>query len=101
MQLILEGCHHSEIAPTTAHPPEEVRVLDRTGGKLLALGRYHINREQVVAGQTVAAGQPAYPATQGEAGNAGAGNQPSGGRQTRGLRLLVEFRPGQTRLGAG
>ena len=65
------------------------------------VGGDHLHRQQVVAGQTVLAHEPADPAAEGEAGDTGVGHDPTGGGQPEPLRRLVQLAPQQTRLRPG
>src|SRR5262249_54732748 len=100
MQLVLEGGNHAEVAATTPEAPEEVRVLAGADVAELAVGGDEIGGNEVVAGQTVPARQPANTAPQGEAGNAGVGIGTAGGSQAESLGFMVEFTPLDAALSA-
>src|SRR5688500_13950394 len=51
-------------AATTAQGPEEIRVLFRAGAQRRAIRIDQVNGEEVVAGETVLAGQEPEPATE-------------------------------------
>jgi hypothetical protein len=99
VQAVLQRGHHAEVAAAAPQPPEQVGVLVLAGGDELAIGGDHVGRQQVVAGQAALAQQPADPAAEGEAGDAGAGHQAAGDGQAERLGLVVELRPRDPGLG--
>ena len=64
MQLELEGSDDPEIAPSTAHTPEQVGVLAGTGSEHPSISRDEVHRQQIVNGQSVLAHEPAQTAAQ-------------------------------------
>ena len=101
VQIELEGGDDAEIASAAAQAPEEVGVLRRARGEDLAVGGDHLGRAQVVAGQAVLAHQPADPAAQREAGDAGGRDQAPGSGESVLLGRRVELPPGDAALGGG
>ena len=89
---------HAEVAAAAPQRPEQVGVFLLAGPHQLTVGRYHLGREQVVAGQPVLAHQMADAAAQREATDPGRGNQPARGRQPMDLGLMVEPPPGHAAL---
>src|SRR5438132_5666721 len=98
MELVLEGGDHAKVPAATPHAPEEVSVFRGAGREQLAVGRHHIDREEVIGSQAVPACQIAPTATEGESGDAGCGDLAPGGGQAKRLGLVVELAPGQARL---
>ena len=66
VQLELELGHDAEVAAATAQPPEQLGVLLRRGAHDLAIRGDQLERDHVVAGQSVLAGEPAHAAAQGQ-----------------------------------
>jgi hypothetical protein len=93
VQLILEGRDDTEVPATAAHTPEEVSMLGGARGPHLAIGRDDVDRDEVIGREAVLASQPAYPAAQGQARNAGIRAGAPGGGQTERLGLMVEVDP--------
>jgi hypothetical protein len=71
VDLELERRHHAEVAAAAADGPEQVAVLVRVGGELVACGRDHRGRDEVVDREPVLAAEPAEAAAEREAGDAG------------------------------
>ena len=90
MDLKLERGDDAEIAAAAAHAPEQVSVLTFAGGVQYTVGGDDVNRGQVVEAQAVLAAQPAKPAGQGQAADAGRRNEAAGRRQPVDLRFAVE-----------
>ena len=101
VQVELEGGDDAEVAASAAQAPEEVGVLRRARGEDLAVGGDHLGRAQVVAGQAVLAHQPADPAAQREAGDAGGRDQAPGGGEAVLLGRGVELPQVSAALGGG
>src|SRR6202034_546996 len=66
-----ETCDDAEVAATAAERPEQLGILLRRGRDDLTGGEHHLELGEIVAGQPVLSGEPADPAAQGEAGDAG------------------------------
>ena len=90
----------AEVAPSPTHGPEQVGVLGRAGSPQLPVGRHDLHRAQVVAGQPVAAVQPADPPAQRQPGDAGGRDDATGDRQPEGLGLAIDIPPGRPALDA-
>src|SRR4029077_9644163 len=88
------------ITASAAQAPEKVSVLVRIRDQHSAVGDDDIDRPEVVAGETVFAGEPAKATPQGEAGDAGVGDRAPGRRQAENLCLAIEIRPGGAALSA-
>src|SRR5882724_694555 len=101
MELVLKGGDAAEVPAAAPHAPEEVCMLGGAGREPLAVGRDEIDREEVIRGQAVRPGQVAPTATKGQAGDASRGDLAPGGRQAKGLGLVVELTPGETGFGMG
>src|SRR5215813_10191678 len=101
METVLEGGDDAKIPPAAPHAPKEVSVFSSAGGQELTVGRDDIDREQVIATQAVFPGQPTHAPTEGEAGNAGIGDDARRGGQVERLGLMVEFPQLDPGLGAG
>jgi len=93
MELVLKGGDHAKVAAATPDTPEEVWMLVGADVAELAVGSDDISGDEVVAGQAVAARQPADATTQGEASDASVSVSAAGGGEAEGLRLVVEFTP--------
>ena len=65
-----ESGDHPEVAAAAPQRPEQVRVLVGRGLDDLAAGQHDLQRDELIAGQPVLAGEPADPAAQGQTGNA-------------------------------
>ena len=98
---VLERGNDAEVAAAAAEAPEEVRVLILAGGENLAIGRHQVDRDEVVDRGPVLSHQPADTAAQGEARDAGMGDDPAHRRQSVKLRLAVELAPEHAGLGPG
>ena len=70
MEPVLERRDDAEIAAAAADRPEEVRIALVITGDEHAVGRYHVRRDQIVAGQAVGAAQIAHAAAERETGDA-------------------------------
>ena len=93
MQGEFESGDDPEVAAAAPERPEQLRILRLGGVHDRSVGGYHFNGEEVVAGEPVFADQVAEAAAQGEAADTGAGNQPSGCRQSVLLGGRVECLP--------
>ena len=82
-----------EVAAPAAQAPEEVRVLGLARLHELPVGGHQVNREELVDRQSVLSLEPADAAAQGEAGDAGVGDDPAGRREPEGLCLAVQLAP--------
>jgi hypothetical protein len=60
----LELGDHTEVAPAASKAPEQLRVLVRAGRYGASVRCHHLERDDVVARETVLAGQPAHPAAE-------------------------------------
>src|SRR5262249_39108908 len=100
-ELVLEGRDDAEVGADPAQAPEEVGVLIGAGGDQLADVVTADGRHQVVAGEAEAAHQGAEVAAEGEAADAGRGDDAAGGRQAERLGLAVELAPVGAPLGSG
>ncbi len=95
MQLELELRDDPEVAAAAAEAAQELRILALAGVHELAVGSDDVRTDQVVAGEPVAAHQPADPAAEREASDAGRRNEPAGGGEAVHGRLVVEVAPGR------
>ena len=91
VEPVLERGDDAEVAAAAAQRPEQVGVLVGRRAHDLALGGDHVHRDHVVAGPAVAARQVAEAAADGEAGDAGGGDEAEHGRQPVHLRLAVQI----------
>ena len=66
MKLIFKGGGDAEVAATTSDAPEQVLVLLRTSPQQLSVGGHYVDGYQVVAGESIAAVEPAQPAAERE-----------------------------------
>ena len=98
---VLERGHDAEVPAAAADPPEEVGVLIPARGEELALRRHQVDREEVVDRRAVLSHEPADAAAEGEARDAGVGDDPAHRRQAVKLRLAVELAPEHAGLGPG
>ena len=101
VQRELHRGDHTEVAAAAAQRPEQVGVLLGAGVHQPAVGGDDIRGDQTVAGQAVAAQQPADATAEGEPADPGGGDQPAGDRQAEGLGFVVEVGPGGTALRDG
>ncbi len=70
-------------------------------GEQAPVGTDQLGGEQVVAGQPVAAGQPALPAAEGEPGDPGGADPPTGDGQAVPLGGTVQLAPDHATIGGG
>ncbi len=91
MQPELEQRHHAKIAATTAHRPEQLRLVRGIGPMALAVGRDHFAAQQVVDGHAVLPREPAKPTAQRQSGHARGGIDAERRGQAQCLRLVVEI----------
>ena len=101
MQGKLEAGHHAEIAAPAAQRPEQVGVGAGAGPQQPPIRRHHVHGQQVVDAEAMARAQPADPARQGEAGDAGVGDQAAGGGEAERLGVAVDVAPGGAALDPG
>ena len=73
-------------------------MLVGAGGDAAAVGQDHVHRQQTVNGQAEAAGEMPDSATEGEAADAGRGDDAARHRQAEGLRSVVNVAPGTATL---
>jgi hypothetical protein len=95
---VLEGGSDAEVAAAAAQGPEQVLIVLGAGRDDLAVCGDDFDRQQVVDGQSVLSHQPAFPAAQGQPGDACAGDHPAGGGEPVTGRVPVEFLPGDPAL---
>ena len=91
----------AEVAAATTQRPEQVGVVVALDGPERAVGGHDVGGEQVVDGEAVLAHQPAEPAAESEAGDAGVRHRAAGGGQPERLRLAVELAPQHPALRLG
>jgi hypothetical protein len=99
VQVVLERGGDPEVAAAAAQAPEQLGVLVRARVHEAPVGGDDVGADQVVGGQAVLAHEPTDAAAEREAGDPRARHEPAGRRQPKGLGLVVELRPLQTRLG--
>jgi hypothetical protein len=78
MEAELVGGHNPEVVAAAADDPEKVFVLLAARRDESAIGSYHVDRGQVVAGQTLLRREPAVAASQREAANTSRRNSSPG-----------------------
>jgi len=100
IELVLESCDDAKVPTPAAHAPEEVGMFGGARRPELAIRRDDVDGEEVIGRQAVLTAEPADPATQGEARNAGIGAGAPGGGQPERLGLAVELAPGGATFGA-
>ena len=93
MQPELERRHHAEVAAAAAQCPKEVRVLAGARRADVSVGVHELGGDEVVARETVCAGEPAESAAEREACDARARDQTAGSRESEHLRLPVQLAP--------
>jgi hypothetical protein len=93
VQAELERGDHAEVAAATAQCPEQVGVLVSGRPKLITVGGYDIDGEEVVHREAVLAHQPADATAEGEPGDSGVTHDSSGGGETVLLRLAIDVAP--------
>ena len=77
----LERGHDAEVAAAAAQRPEQVRIAVRTGHDTLAGRGDDLGPDQVVAGEARRARQPADPAAERQAADAGVAERPADDRE--------------------
>jgi len=87
----LVGGHHPEVATAPTQAPQQVVVLFLAGGDEPAVGRHHLRREQVVAGQPELGREPSIATTKGEAAHPGGRHPAAGGGKPEQLGLPVQL----------
>jgi hypothetical protein len=90
MQPELELGDHAEVAAAAAQRPVQVGMRMPAGPDHVARGRHHLERDDVVAGQPVLPGEPAHPAAERQATDAGVRDVARRGGQAVLLRRAVE-----------
>ena len=98
MQRELEAGDDAEVAATALERPEQVRVLAGIGMDEPAIGGDDIGRDEVVDAQAVATPEPADPATQGQAADAGVRDEAARRREPERLRRRIDVAPGRAAL---
>src|SRR5208283_3997413 len=93
MQAEFEGGHYAEVSAAAADRPEQVAILARVGGYKPAVREHHVNREQVVDGEAVLAGEVADASAQGETTHAGGGYETAGRGHAEGMGGMVDVAP--------
>ena len=93
MQPELERGDDPEIPAAPAQAPEEVAILLLARGDEPAIRGHQIDRDEVVAGEAVAAHQPAKPAAQRQARHPRARDDTTRRREAKSVGLVVEFTP--------
>ena len=93
MELERQRGRDAEVPAAAVQRPEQVGVLVRAGGDPGAVGGHQLDRDQVVARETVLALEPPRSATEREPGDSGGRHTPAGGRKPVLLGGLVELRP--------
>jgi hypothetical protein len=91
VQAELEGGGDAEVGPGAAQGPEQLRLVVGVGPDPFAVGGDQLDREQVVDGQPMLAGDPPDPAAEGQPADAGVGDVPGRAGQPVGLGLTVEL----------
>ena len=99
MELIFERRDDAEVAAAAAQAPEQIGVFVLARMDEAAVRGDDIGRDQVVAGEAVHAHQPADPATQRQAGDAGRRDSAAGRREAKRLRLVIELLVGDAGFG--
>src|SRR5215218_6889864 len=79
-----------EVPASTAHPPEEIRVLLLARRNELALGGKHVDAEELIYRQAVLALEPADSPAEGQAREPGMGHDSRRDGEPKGLRLAVQ-----------
>ena len=85
---------HAEVAAAAAEGPEQVRFLGRARPHLPAVGEHDLRREQVVDGQSVRPRQVPEAAAEGQAADAGGGEDAARGGEPVGAGGCVHLAPG-------
>src|SRR5213075_159728 len=93
-----ERGHDPEVPAAPAQTPEEIRVLRRAGRQHATVGGHDLGLEHVVARETALALQPAAPAAERQARDAGGGEAAARHGEPELLSGLVELAPGEPRL---
>ena len=100
VQAVLERRDDAEVPAAAAHAPEQIRVVVLAGGDELAVRSDEVDGEQVVDRRAVLAHQPADPAAERQAGDAGVRDDAADRGEPEELCLAVELAPQHARLGA-
>ena len=95
VQRELELGHDTEVAPTTADRPEEIRIFRLRRVQVSPFSGHHARSDDVVAGEPDPANEPADPATQGQSSDAGRADETTGHGQSVCLGRGVKFAPGR------
>ena len=101
MNVVFERGHDTEVATAAPDAPEEVRVVLLAGRNEVALGGYHVCRDEVVTGEAELWGEPAESAAKSKAGNACCGHDARRNSETEGLGLMVRVTQRHARLDPG
>ena len=98
MQAVGERGGDAEVPAAAAQRPEQVRVRGRVDLEDLAVRGHELDAQQVVGREAVLGHQPAEPAAEGEAGDAGRRDRTPGHRQAVRAGGRVELVPGRAAL---
>ncbi len=90
MQLEQKRGDDAEVAAAAAQRPEEIGVLRFTGGDETAVGQDHVGLQQIVDGQPELAREVADPAAEGDAADAGGGDDAARGCQSESVGGVME-----------
>ena len=99
MKLVFEGGDDPEVAAAASDAPEQVLVLLRACLQQLSVGGHHVGGYQVVAGESIAAVEPAQPAAEREPRDPGHRHHAERRRQPERLRGAVELSQREPGLG--
>ncbi len=99
MKLEFERGHHPEIPAAAFQSPEKVGIFVIAGPHQAAIGGDYFRAEQVVAGESVLAHDPAEPSAQGQTRKPGIRVSAGRRRQTKGLGCAVELAQPDSGLG--
>ncbi len=91
MEVELEGGYDAEVAAAAPYGPEKVGVLVLARVSQGSIGGHNVNGPQVVARESIAAGEPAEPAAERESGDSRGRVVADWGREAERLRLVVEL----------
>ena len=73
-----EAGDHAEVAAAAAQPPQQLGLLVLIDLHYRSVGGDQLGDDQVVAGQSVGAGEPSHPAAEGQPADAGMRDLPAG-----------------------
>ena len=91
----------AEVAAAAAQRPEEIGVLRLAGGDEAAVGEHDVGLEQIVDGQPELAREVAQPAAEGDAADAGGGDDAARRGQPEGVGGVVQIAQRRAALDAG